>query len=108
MKCDLEIWQDPIGEKEPLMLAKYERVDVQCLRFAPGGTARNSNDDMSAIARRDGIEVARMETFDDYPIEMREDRIIISGIIKPSADRPMLDGEPDTPYGEWVLIITCA
>jgi hypothetical protein len=63
----------------------FENVDVRWGDYEDGGhfaTARDAS----------GVEVARMGTWDDYPIEIQEVRIVIDGVI--GANRE---------YGTWVL-----
>jgi hypothetical protein len=69
-----------VASEQDATLGSYQSVDVEW-----------SKSTQQAVAVQDGIRVAQIATFDDYPIEIFHDRIEICGV------------HPDTTYGEWVL-----
>ncbi len=88
MIFDLEIYQDgETGDGD--LLAAHLEVDVQWL----------DGRDHIARAMKDGVEVARLETFDDYPITIELDRILIQGIINQLPRGP----DDEYVYGQWIL-----
>jgi len=71
MKFNLQITEESdYGEPRPIRL---EILDVNVTWEAWGPNRR------VAIATKDGVVVAKLNTWDDFPIEILSDRIVISG-----------------------------
>lgn len=82
MNFKLEIYRDGEYQQDDILIDTHNEVIV-----------RYSNS--SAVAIIGSTEVATMYTFDDDPIEIRDNAIIISGVVSPKNENP---------YGYWKLM----